>query len=184
MNIYKHSFMCTHSISVKVSSYRGYGWLLYRSLGAISVLRCQYWNPHCIDQITFDHLITTIWIHTCGDKIIFDHLIALSYVHTCAGRLRSGGGRILTFPLRYRRYVHTYTERTRADLPFLEDNDGLKRAVSKRTRQIGCGTQFLRKQILLPLRLGSATAHVWTHVMISVEANFPPAFARACVNIP
>ena len=36
----------------------------------------------------------------------------LSYVHTCAGRLRSGGGRILTFPLRYRGYVHTYAERT------------------------------------------------------------------------
>ena len=48
----------------------------------------------------------------------------LSYVHTCAERLRSGGGRILIFPLRYRGY----------DLPFLEDNDGLERAVSKRTR--------------------------------------------------
>ena len=30
------------------------------------------------------------------------------------GRLQSwGGGRILTFPLRYRGYVHTYAERTR-----------------------------------------------------------------------
>ena len=48
--------------------------------------------------------------------------------------LRSGGGRILIFPLRYRGYVHTYAERTRADLPFLEDNDGLERAVSKRAR--------------------------------------------------
>ena len=70
--------------------------------------------------------------------------LALSYVHTCTGRLRSGGGRILTFPLRYRVYVHTYAERTRADLPFLGDNDGLERAVSKRTRQIGCWTHFLR----------------------------------------
>ena len=33
-------------------------------------------------------------------------------------------------------------------------------------------------QILLPLRLRSATAYVWTHVMICVEANFPPASAQ------
>ena len=36
----------------------------------------------------------------------------LSYVHICAERLRSGDGRILTFPLRRRGYVHTYAERT------------------------------------------------------------------------
>ena len=59
---------------------------------------------------------------------------SLSYVHTCAERLWSGGGWILIFPLRYRGYVHTYAERTRADLPFLEDNDGLERAVSKRAQ--------------------------------------------------
>ena len=47
----------------------------------------------------------------------------LSYVHICAERLRSGDGRILTFQLRYRGYVHTYAERTRADLPFLEDTE-------------------------------------------------------------
>ena len=41
---------------------------------------------------------------------------------------------------------------------------------------------FLAERILLPLRLRSATAHVWTHLMICVEANFPPA--RACVNVP
>ena len=58
-----------------------------------------------------------------------------------------------------------------SDLPFLEDNDGLERAVSKRTRKIGCWA-------LRPLRLRSATAHVWTHVMICVAANFPPASAR------
>ena len=40
------------------------------------------------------------------------------------------------------------------------------------------------ERILLPLRLRSATAHVWTHVMICVEANFPPASARACENVP
>ena len=34
-------------------------------------------------------------------------------------------------------------ERTRVDLPFLEDKDGLERAVSKRTQKIGCWTQFL-----------------------------------------
>ena len=37
---------------------------------------------------------------------------------------------------------------------------------------------FLAERILLPLRLHSATAHVWTHVMICVEANFQPASAR------
>ena len=37
---------------------------------------------------------------------------------------------------------------------------------------------FLAERFLLPLRLRSATAHMWTHVMICVEANFPPAPAR------
>ena len=37
---------------------------------------------------------------------------------------------------------------------------------------------FLAERFLPPLRLRSATAHVWTHVMICVEANFPPAPAR------
>ena len=37
---------------------------------------------------------------------------------------------------------------------------------------------FPAERILLPPRLRSATAHVWTHVMICVEANFPPASAR------
>ena len=37
---------------------------------------------------------------------------------------------------------------------------------------------FLAERFLLPLRHRSATAHVWTHVMICVEANFPPAPAR------
>ena len=43
---------------------------------------------------------------------------------------------------------------------------------------------FVAERILLPLRLRSATAHVWTHVMICVGANFrplPPASApRMC----
>ena len=38
---------------------------------------------------------------------------------------------------------------------------------------------FLAERFLLPLRHRSATAHVWTHVMICVEANFPPTSARA-----
>ena len=33
--------------------------------------------------------------------------------------------------------------------------------------------QFLAKRILLPLHFCFATAYVWTHVMIYVEANFP-----------
>ena len=37
---------------------------------------------------------------------------------------------------------------------------------------------FVAERFLLPLRLRSATAYVWTHVMICVEANFPPAPAR------
>ena len=37
---------------------------------------------------------------------------------------------------------------------------------------------FVAERILLPLRLSSATAYVWTHVMICVEANFPPASAH------
>ena len=153
--------MCTHSISVKLSSYWGYGWLLYRSLGAISVLRCQYWNPHCIDQITFDHLITTIWIHTSGDKIIFDHLIALSYVHTCAGRLRSGGGRILTFPLRYcGMFTHTWSGR-------------------------GQICHFLRTMMVWSARFRSGRGKLGVGP-ISCGADFapapPPLRDRACVN--
>ena len=37
---------------------------------------------------------------------------------------------------------------------------------------------FVAQRILLPLRLRATTAYVWTHVMICVEANFPPASAR------
>ena len=103
----------------------------------------------------------------------------LSYVHTCAGRLRSGGGLILTFPLRYRGYVHTYAERTRSGRGFLEDNDGLERVHGFEADAANWVLDpFLAERILLPLRLRSATAHVWTHVMICVEANFPPASAR------
>ena len=69
--------------------------------------------------------------------------------------------------------MFTYTQ-MQADLPFLEDKDGLGRAVSKRTRKIGCWTHLLRRGFCFR----SATAHVWTHVMICVEANFPPASAR------
>ena len=37
---------------------------------------------------------------------------------------------------------------------------------------------FVAERILLPLCLRSANEHVWTHVMICVEAIFPPASAR------
>ena len=36
---------------------------------------------------------------------------------------------------------------------------------------------FVAERMLLPLHLCSATAYVWTHVMICVEANFPTASA-------
>ena len=38
---------------------------------------------------------------------------------------------------------------------------------------------FVAERILLPLRLRSATAYVRTHVMICVEANFPPTCVRS-----
>ena len=102
---------------------------------------------------------------------------AWSYVHTCAGRLRNGGGQILTFPLRHRGYVHTYAGRTRTDLPFPEDKDGSERTVSKRVRKIGCWTHLLRSGFCSH----TAIAHVWTHAMIWVEANFPPDLRSAHV---
>ena len=37
---------------------------------------------------------------------------------------------------------------------------------------------FVEERILLPIRLRSANAYVWSYVMICVEANFPPASAR------
>ena len=37
---------------------------------------------------------------------------------------------------------------------------------------------FVAERILLPLCLRSATAYVWSHAMICVEANFPSACAR------
>ena len=104
----------------------------------------------------------------------------LSYVHICTEWLRSGDGWILTFPLRYHGYVHTYAEWKRsvrrADLPFLEHKDGLEHAVSKRTWKIGCWTHLLQSGFCSR----SAAAYVWTHVMICVGANFPPT--SACVR--
>ena len=76
------------------------------------------------------------WLCSCSNMV--------SYVHICAERLRSGGGRVLTLLLSYRGYVHTYAEWARANLPFIEDTDGLERAVSKQTRKIGCSTHLLR----------------------------------------
>ena len=96
----------------------------------------------------------------------------LRYVHTCAERLRNGDRRILTFPLRYRGYVHTCAERTQADLPFLEDKDGLEHVVSKRTRKIGCWTHWLRRGFC------SRSASTPRVNACNVEANFPPTSAR------
>ena len=107
--------------------------------------------------------------------------VPLSYVHICAERLQSGDGRILTFPLCYRGYVNTYAERTR--------NNAGGSAIYWGHRWFGARgfeadaenwvlDPFVAEQILLPLRLRSATAYVWTHVMICVEANFPPVSAR------
>ena len=42
--------------------------------------------------------------------------------------------------------AHMYAEWRQADLPFLEDKDGLERAVSKWTRKIGCWTHLLRSR--------------------------------------
>ena len=115
------------------------------------------------------------------------HFKALSYVHTCAERLRSGDGRIFTFPLRYRGYFHTYTVRMRADLRFLYISCGQSWFGARgfeADAENWVLDPFVVERILLPLRLRSATAYVWTHVMICFEVNFPPASARACVNVP
>ena len=101
-----------------------------------------------------------------------------SYVHTCAGRLRSGGGWILTFPLRYRGYVHTYAERTRSGAAISWGQWWFGARGFEADAANWVLDPFLAERILLPLRLLSATAHVWTHVMICVEANFPSASAR------
>ena len=87
-------------------------------------------------------VIYSIW--TSAGKWLVEDIPMLSYVHICVERLWSGDRRILTFPLRYRGYVHTYAERTRPDLPFLEDRDVLECAISKWTQKIGCWTHLLR----------------------------------------
>ena len=74
-------------------------------------------------------------------EILQEGILSLKATFTYAW---SGDGRILTFPLRYRGYVHTYAERTPADLPSLEGKDGMERAVSNQTRKIGCSTHLLR----------------------------------------
>ena len=104
----------------------------------------------------------------------------LSYVHTSAGRLRSGGGWILTFPLRYRGYVHTYAGGSAISWgQWWFGARGFEADAANWVLD-----PFLAERILLPLRLRFATGHVWTHVMICVEAIFPPTSARACVNVP
>ena len=82
-----------------------------------------------------------------------------SYVHTCAGRLRSGGGWILTFPPGYRGYVHT------------------------------CGRgricHFLRTMVVWSARFRSGRGKLGVGP-ISCGADFapapPPPRDRACVN--
>ena len=86
-------------------------------------------------------------------------------------QLQSWVGWILTFPLCYHGYVDTNAERTWVDLPFVEDNDcfgvcGFEAGGKLGVGPICCGAD------LLPLRLHSATANMWSHVMICVEAYF------------
>ena len=101
-------------------------------------------------------------------------------------------------------YVHTFAERRRADFDIpaplprvcshISGANAWGSAISwgqwwfgARGFEAGAVNwvlgPFLAERFLLPLRLRSATAHVWTRVMICVEANFPPASARACVNV-
>ena len=102
-------------------------------------------------------------------------------------------------PLRHRgagrmgMFTHVYAVRTRADLPFLEDKDGLERAVSKRTRKIGCWTHLLRSGfcsrsasaprprmcecmqwfLLKPIFRPPPTAHVWTYLNAGLQMPVP-----------
>ena len=101
----------------------------------------------------------------CNMYGFFIYISLLSYVHTCAGRLRSGGGRILTFPLRYRGYVHTYAERTRGGRGWI--------------------CHFLRTMMVWSARFRSGRGKLGVGP-ISCGAVFapapPPLRDRACVN--
>ena len=77
--------------------------------------------------------------------ILFKTVVLLngwSYVHTCPEKFRSGGGRIVTFPLRHRGCVHTYPERTWADLPFLGTRGFEAGAEILGVGPICCGADF------------------------------------------
>ena len=106
-------------------------------------------------------IIETIHFSWC----VSDLKSRLSYVHTCAGRLRSGGRRILAFPLCYCGYVHTYAGRTRSGR--------------------GRTCHFLRTMMVwsAPFRSGRGKLGVGP---ISCGADFapapPPPRDRACVN--
>ena len=93
--------------------------------------------------------------------------------------LRSGDRRILPFPLRHNGHVHTYVEQTRADLPFVDDKGGLEHTVSKQMHKIGCWTHLLQSGFCFH----SASVYVWKHVMICVEANFPPASTPPLLHV-
>ena len=125
-------------------------------------------------EVTLDHVkriySTVLTMYAC----LYACLKLRSHMHGAVAERRR---QILTFPLRHRGYVHTYAGRTRTDLPFPEDKDGSERTVSKRVRKIGCWTHLLRSGFCSR----TAIAHVWTHAMIWVEANFPPDLRSAHV---
>ena len=117
------------------------------------------------------------------------------YVHTCAKQLWSKDEWILTFQLCYCKNFHTCAVR------LTEHLEWIYHVGEGRSRFRLCGFEvdaenwvldpFLSESILLLLCLHSTTKHVWTHVMICVEANFSPASfhicqrpLHACVKIP
>ena len=114
----------------------------------------------------YAHKLTWLIKCTVGElRSTYYENSTLSYVHTCAGRLRSGGGRILTFPLRYRGYVHTYAKRTRGGR--------------------GRICHFLRTMMVWSARFRSGRGKLGVGP-ISCGAVFapapPPLRDRACVN--
>ena len=128
-----------------------------------------------------------IWVtHNCESeifhKICFFQFISLFKLRSHMRGAEAGG--IFKFRLHYRRYVHTYAEQTWSGSAISWGQwwfgaRGFEADVANWVLD-----PFLAERFLLPLRHRSATSHVWTHVMIYVEANFPPASTRACVNVP
>ena len=121
-----------------------------------------------------------------------DALVSMTVLHQ-----QLQGGTCLFLPIKLRSHMRgTIAERRQADFDIpaplpqvcshIRDADPGGSAISWGQRWFGARgfeadvenwvlDPFVAERILLPLLLSSATVYVWTHVMICVEANFPPA---------